>query len=158
MRLRIACIALTALATSLAAAGGTAAAAGRSSTPCHSTVSLGLLPAWARSGFSDPRPRMRYAVGNSGAIAALVFGYPLQSPPDAKRNNKILWVVHRQFAFGDLHILAQRMRGTTRIGKSVAQSVPGGPGPSIIDLPAPGCWRMTLTWTHGRDTLDLRYS
>jgi len=43
--------------------------------------------------------------------------------------------------------------------------VGGGPGPSIIDLPATGCWRFTLTWsTFGlssgpsfRDTLDLRY-
>jgi hypothetical protein len=101
---------------------------------------------------------MRYAVGRSDAIAALVFGYPLQSPPGASRNNKILWVSRKQFRFGDLHISAQRTRGATRVGRPVERSVAGGPGPSIIGLPAPGCWRLTLAWSDGRDTLDLRYS
>ncbi len=141
------------------------AAADGSAMPCRSAITTGPIPAWARAGFSDKVPRMPHAVGRSGAIAALVFGYPLQSPPDAKRNNKILWVSRTPAqpqsagaAPHALHIRAQRMRGTTRIGRPVERSVARGPGPSIIDLPAPGCWRLTLTWSHGRDTLDLRYS
>jgi hypothetical protein len=58
------------------------------------------------------------------------------------------------------------MQGATSVGTPVARRVPGGPGPSIIDLPAAGCWRFTLTWrpegatAPGKtvtDTLDLRY-
>jgi len=35
--------------------------------------------------------------------------------------------------------------------------VPGGPGPSIIDLPRPGCWRLALTWPEHTDTMVLGY-
>jgi hypothetical protein len=35
--------------------------------------------------------------------------------------------------------------------------VPGGPGPSIINLPAPGCWTLHLSWSGHRDELKLRY-
>ena len=35
---------------------------------------------WARSGFSDPRPRMPYVVGDDGAIAAILFAQPLTTP------------------------------------------------------------------------------
>jgi hypothetical protein len=151
-------IALAAVAVAAAAGDRPAPAADRSGAPCSSAVAKGVLPVWARDGFSDPKPRLPHVLGRSGAIAALVFGYPLQSPPLANRNNKILWVARKQFRFGDLHIRAQRMSGTVRIGRPVERSVAGGPGPSIIDLPAPGCWRLTLAWTHGHDTLDLRYS
>ena len=105
-------------------------------------------------------------LGRSGGILAILFAPPLHSPPAADRNNKILWVARKRFDFGDMRIRAQRMQGTTRIGKPIARRVAGGPGPSIIDLPAAGCWRFTLTWrTQGgtsaargfSDTLDLRY-
>src|SRR4051794_4067777 len=43
---------------------------------CHSAVHHGILPTWARTGFSDPRPRLPHVIGRSGEIAALVFGYP----------------------------------------------------------------------------------
>jgi hypothetical protein len=35
--------------------------------------------------------------------------------------------------------------------------IAGGPGPSIVNLPTPGCWRLTLGWAGQVDTLDLRY-
>ncbi len=37
----------------------------------------------------------------------------------------------------------------------VRREVPGGPGPSELDLPAPGCWHLRLTWRGQSDTLDL---
>jgi len=124
-------------------------------TACHSTARVGVLPPWARSGFSDPRPRMRYALGRSGQIAAILWG-SLNSPPAADHNNKILWVSRTPVA-GTLHIHAQRMSGTKRLGAPVSREVAGGPGPSIIDLPESGCWRMTLRWAGRTDHLDLRY-
>jgi hypothetical protein len=126
---------------------------------CRAAVVDGVLPAWARSGFSDPKPRLPYVLGRSRRIAALLFGRPLRSPPAADHNNKILWVSRAPSVAGsDLRIRAQRMRGSAPVGRAVARRVDGSPGPSIIDLPAPGCWRLTLRWSGRVDTLDLRYS
>jgi hypothetical protein len=36
--------------------------------------------------------------------------------------------------------------------------VRGGPGPSGINLPAPGCWRLALRWSGRTDELDLQYA
>jgi hypothetical protein len=130
------------------------------STPaCRSVVRQGVLPSWARTGFSDARPRLPHVLGRSGEIAALVFGYPLRSPPDKDRGNKILWVSRRDVrALSDLRIHAQRMDGRRRVGRAVTRVVVGGPGPSGINLPAPGCWRLTLRWSGRTDELDLQYA
>jgi hypothetical protein len=137
-----------------------AAAAASPSTPaCHSVVRQGVLPTWARTGFSDPRPRLPHVLGRSGEIAALVFGYPLRSPAAKDRGNKILWVSRRDVkALSDLRIHAQRMDGRRRVGRPVTRVVVGGPGPSGINLPAPGCWRLTLRWSGRVDELDLQYA
>jgi hypothetical protein len=125
---------------------------------CHSQVGQATPPVWARSGFSGPRPRIPYAVGRSGQIAAIVFGYPLRSPPAQGRNNKILWVSKTwPKKPAPLWIRAQLMDGTRAIGAPVRHIVPGGPGPSTIDLPEAGCWRLTLTWSGRKDSLDLAY-
>jgi hypothetical protein len=125
---------------------------------CASDVRVRVLPTWARGGFSDRTPTMPYALGASDRIAAVVFGYPLLSPPGKTRNNKILWVSHAPTRpLSDLSIRAQRMSGSRPVGPVVTRTVTGGPGPSIIDLPAAGCWRLALTWSGRHDTLDLRY-
>ena len=139
-----------------------AVASPASSSPtaaCHSVVARGVLPSWARTGFSDPRPRLPHVLGRSHQIAALVFGYPLRSPPLKDRGNKILWVSRRAVKpLSDLRIHAQRMAGRHRVGRPVTRVVAGGPGPSGINLPAPGCWRLTLRWSGRTDELDLQYA
>lgn len=133
---------------------GSAAAA----QACASGVSSGVLPQWARAGFSGSQPRMPYELGRSGRIAAIVFGYPLLSPPGKTRSNKILWVErHASHTPTALWIRAQRMSGTRAVGGAVTRVVAHGPGPSIVNLPASGCWRLTVTWSGRSDTLDLRY-
>jgi hypothetical protein len=125
---------------------------------CHSAVRHGVLPTWARTGFSSPRPRLPHVLGRSGEIAALVFGYPLHAPPLEDRSNKILWVSHRAVKRGsDLRIHAQLMRGRQRVGRPVVRVVAGGPGPSGINLPTAGCWRLALQWSGRTDHLDLQY-
>ncbi|MFZ0386042.1 MAG: hypothetical protein WAL22_10285 [Solirubrobacteraceae bacterium] len=125
---------------------------------CRSAVRIGVLPVWARAGFSDARPRMPYEVGASGRIAAIQWG-ALNSPASHNHNNKILWVSHVFTHPGSsLRIRAQRMTGTRRDGSAVRRTVLGGPGPSIINLPAPGCWRLTLRWSGWTDQLDLQYT
>lgn len=158
---------LIALASSVACAAALLGCSGsHAGTPattaaipaCHSQVLKGVLPTWARTGFSDPRPRLPHVLGRSGRIAALVFGYPLQSPPSKTRNNKILWVSKGPLKeLSNLRISAQRMDGSRLVGRPVRRLVVGGPGPSIIDLPAAGCWRMGLAWSGRRDQLDLTY-
>jgi hypothetical protein len=143
-----------------AVAIGVAPAGASPSIPaCHSAVRKGVLPTWARTGFSAPRPRMPHVLGRSGEIAALVFAYPLRSPPVKNRGNKILWVSRRDVKpLSDLRIHAQRMDGRRRVGRPVTRVVMGGPGPSGINLPAPGCWRLTLRWSGRTDELDLQYA
>ena len=46
-----------AMAVAPAGAGSSPAAA------CHSAVHKGVLPSWARTGFSDPRPRLPHVIG-----------------------------------------------------------------------------------------------
>ena len=135
--------------------GGHAAA---SAPSCGSPVLMGVLPVWARGGFSDPHPKLPHVLGRSGGIAALVFGYPLFSPPSKVRSNKILWVSKGPVkSLSNLRISAQRMDGDHAVGRPVRRLVIGGPGPSIIDLPAAGCWRLSLAWSGRRDQLDLTY-
>jgi hypothetical protein len=125
---------------------------------CRAQVERGVLPVWARGGFSERRPRMPHVIGRSGDIAAILFTDPLLAPLSPKRRNKILWVSRLPVRGSDLKIRAQRMEGARAAGRPVARLVKGGPGPSYVDLPAPGCWRLTLRWSGHRDSLDLRYA
>ncbi len=112
-----------------------------------------VVPEWARTGFSDPEPRMPLVLGKDGKIVAIVFGSPLYAPPKADRSNKILWVSHEKIdGISDLKIRATRAGD----GKVADRKVPGGPGPSLIDLPE-GCWKLQLSWSGHTDELDLRY-
>ena len=147
-----------ALAVVTVVAGAVPAGARSDTSRCHSQVSRAVLPIWARGGFSGPQPRMPHAVGRSGQIAAIVFGYPLRSPPAQGRNNKILWVSRTQAkTIAPFWIRAQRMDGARPVGAPVRHIVSTGPGPSIVDLPEAGCWRFTLSWSGRKDSLDLAY-
>lgn len=156
-------LAFLALALTVTACGSTnpshpSDAASLSASACDPQVDRGVLPVWARSGFTDPEPIMPHEIGRSGEIAAILFGDPLSSPPSTEHTNKILWVARDGYASAPrLMISAQRMNGPASVGAPVERQVDGGPGPSIVDLPDPGCWRLTLTWADQTDTLDLEY-
>jgi hypothetical protein len=119
---------------------------------CVDPVPSRVLPDWARAGFTDPRPRMPYVLGDSGGIAAILFAQPLTAPPSVGHGNKILWV-SRVSDDSPLHITATLQDGSATATRVVAD----GPGPSIIDLPRPGCWHLTLQWADETDTLNLAY-
>lgn len=121
---------------------------------CPDRLVPALLPVWARAGFTDPEPRMPYVASGSGQLVAILFTDGLYAPPKADQANKILWVTPiPNTPAGPLKISAQR-DGTSQV---VAREVPGGPGPSTVDLPGPGCWHLTLHWGGAADTIDLRY-
>ncbi|GIH06893.1 hypothetical protein Rhe02_49600 [Rhizocola hellebori] len=121
-------------------------------TVCGSPVEKGPLPEWAQAGFSGDSS-MPHVMGDQGEIVAAIFAYPLAVVRPDGSNNKILWVPKTAFPTGDL-VIEARLDGSD---VSANRSVPGGPGPSIIDLPQPGCWRLTLTWPEHTDTMDLVY-
>jgi hypothetical protein len=110
------------------------------------------LPTWARAGFSGDATAI-HVLGERGDIAAVLFGYPLRQPPEQGRNNKILWVSRVEHP-GDTLVVEAHLNGT---GPAVRREVPGGPGPSIIDLPSAGCWKLDLTWSGNRDAVWLTY-
>ena len=114
--------------------------------PCRATIHHDVLPVWMRGGFSGPKPRVPYAVGSKGAIGAVIFGWPLKSPPLPSRSNKILWVPrHYAKTIAPFWIRLQLMRGNQAVGAPIRKIISTGPGPSIVDVPAAGCWRLTLT-------------
>jgi hypothetical protein len=130
--------------------------------PCSAAVRRDVLPEWARAGFSDPSPSgIPYVLGAEGEILGVIFGYPLTAPPTGTgRANKILWNANpaagpdSDGTPSNALTIEARLAGTDEV---VQREVPGGPGPSIIDLPRPGCWQLTLTWANHTDTLDLQY-
>lgn len=126
---------------------------------CGSVVDHEVLPRWARRGFSDAQPNPPHVFSASHQMVAVLFGDPLTSPPPRRRSNKILWISQAPTEPGsDLRLSAQRIDGARLVRPIIGQVVVGGPGPSVINMPAPGCWRLTLRWSGRTDTIDLRYA
>lgn len=98
---------------------------------------------------------MPHVLSDKGDMAAILWDShrPLAAPPAADRNNKILWVAKIGKGAGPLEIRAA-LEGT---GLTVSRTVEPAPGPSIVDLPSPGCWSFALTWGRHRDHLELGY-
>jgi hypothetical protein len=116
-------------------------------------VQTGVLPTWAQAGFNPPTQPMPHVLGANGDIVAILFGQPLWSPARGDRANKILWVSRVDRGGDALKIVA------TLNGSSIAatRDVAGGPGPSIIDLPAAGCWSFALSWSDHLDRMSIPY-
>ena len=154
----------TVLLASLAVSGCTGNPPHRDPTPtvtasqpstatCTTSVQTGVLPTWAQGGFNPPTRPMPHVLGANGDIVAILFGQPLRSPARAERANKILWVSRVDHGGDALKIKA------TLNGSSIAatRNVAGRPGPSIIDLPAAGCWSFALSWSHHLDRMSIPY-
>jgi hypothetical protein len=123
-------------------------------TGCGKAPETGPLPAWARSGFSDDGSGVPHVFGHKGDILGVLFGQTLHSPPAPDRNNKILWVSRLPLIPSDPLKITATLDGTT---ETADRTVPGGPGPSIVDLPKPGCWHLALAWSGHTETIDLVY-
>jgi hypothetical protein len=134
----------------------TAQAGAVTSNGCAGQPPVSPLPVWARAGFSPPDQAMPHVMGQAGNIVAILWASrdALHSPPLQSRNNKILWVSRVPLTTADPLIIKATLAGSTR---ETTAYVPGGPGPSIIDLPAPGCWTLHLSWSGHTDELQLRY-
>lgn len=120
--------------------------------PVSACVALqaGAPPVWARAGFTG-RSYPPHATSAGGNLVAIVWG-ELSAPPAEDHSNKILWV-YRGGAPGDMHVTAH-LEGSDRV---VTKEIPVGP--SIVDMPAAGCWRMDLTIGGSiHDEINLRWT
>jgi hypothetical protein len=131
---------------------------------CSSVVRTDVLPEWAWAGFSNPRAGgVPYVLGDRGDMVAVLFGQPLSAPEAKDHANKILWVSRQgQIPLAPLKISATVLRPRMYPGGdvgTVSRSIDGGPGPSYLDLPWPGCWHLELSWDNGKqhDSMDLVY-
>jgi hypothetical protein len=134
-------------------ADAVAGPAGPAATGCATDVAPAPLPGWARSGFTPPDQAVPYVVGEGGTILGVLFGQPLSAPPAPDRGNKILWITRDTHPAGPLTITAA-LDGTTTVA---SREIPDGPGPSLVDLPTPGCWRLTLAWPGHTDRVTVAY-
>jgi hypothetical protein len=123
-------------------------------TGCGKAPETGPLPTWARAGFSDDGAGVPHVFGRKGDILGVLFGRTLSAPPAADRNNKILWVSRLPLIPSDPLKITATLDGTA---ETADRTVPGGPGPSIVDLPKPGCWHLALAWSGHTETIDLTY-
>ncbi|MEE3921497.1 hypothetical protein V2I01_34350 [Micromonospora sp. BRA006-A] len=122
---------------------------------CAERLETGRLPDWADAGFTgDTRvrhvsapgatswrscSRTRWCTRAATARTTRSSGWRPAGPEPAPRT--------------PLVITATRDGTDTPVVREVA----GGPGPSIVDLPAAGCWRLRLDWSGRTDTMDLVY-
>lgn len=135
---------------------GSSAVPGEQPGACRTTYPASPLPEWAGAGFSAPEPSVPHVLGDAGDIVAIVWvaEHPLSAPPQAGKNNKILWVARTGAADGPLVIRAT----SARTGETVSRTVEPAPGPSVVDLPSPGCWSFDLAWGGHHDHLRLGYA
>src|SRR6516162_11711971 len=104
----------------------------------------GPLPVWARGGFHPPGMSIGHVMGVRDDIVAILWGGPktsLYAPPRKDQNNKILWVARRPLPVMSPSPMTIRatLTGTHLVARRV---LPTGPGPSLVNLPAPGCWTL----------------
>jgi hypothetical protein len=120
----------------------------------------GPLPVWARGGFHPPGMPIGHVMGVRGDIVAILWGGPktsLYAPPHKDQNNKILWVARLPLPVMSLAPMTIRatLNGTHLVA---SRELPNGPGPSSVNLPAPGCWTLNLRWAGHQDQVDLWYT
>lgn len=133
-----------------------AAGAALASAGCPAAPPVSPLPVWARSGFHPPDTPMPHVMGADGNIVAILWAPrdALHAPPLTSPANKILWVSRLTVRPGAPFRIEARLDGTSR---TAAVVLPYGPGPSYVDLPAPGCWTLNLSWSGHHDQVRLRY-
>jgi hypothetical protein len=91
--------------------------------------------------------------------AGFLFGHPLRAGNPANPSNKILWVVASPRDGMPLRLSGHPIGASAPVVTSTwpANASPGEIYPSIINVPAPGCWHFTLSWKGHTDAVDLNY-
>lgn len=126
---------------------------GAADVPCTYKVIKSDLPTWARAGFrGPPYNAFPFVTSNRGDIVAVLFGSMLAPPPSATEGqNKVLWVPKDPSA-GALTVDAHLVGTSENVDIGDISF-----GPSYVDVPKPGCWRLTLHWIGPTETVDIVY-
>jgi hypothetical protein len=99
-----------------------------------------------------------YALAAGATAAAFFFADPLRAGHPTNPTNKVLWIV-RFPRHGNPLVITARFGADPSVIVGIRRPADSGPGeiyPSYIDLPRPGCWRLTLAWGPHRSNIDLR--
>jgi hypothetical protein len=103
---------------------------------------------------------MPYALASGDDVVAFFFTHPLLAgrARPGEPQNKVLWAVRSPEGRMPLEIVA---RSPDRDARAIAVSADTGGGQgeiqrSIVDLPTPGCWRLSLRWGAHQATIDFR--
>jgi len=108
----------------------------------------------AAAGYNAPKD-LRYAISDDGNAAGFLFSDPLK----ATAKPKIFWVMHLARAGQPLTITAHPADASTPV-VTVTEPADSGPGevyPSIVDVPSPGCWVLSLQWAGHTSSVSLQY-
>jgi hypothetical protein len=139
--------AAVAFVTGFPAGGPTMAAATGACVPAP--ILRGAPPPWTSSAWADsPGFRLPYSVA-SGRSAAAFFWVTLRAGSPTNPANKVLWVMRYPRRGSPLRISARDGAKPALTVRSSwpADSSPGEIYPSYLNLPKPGCWRLTLRWS-----------
>ncbi len=118
----------------------------------------GPHPAWIDTAAKgDSLPPTPYVVAEPGIAAWFLSASPLRGPVATDHGNKIIWVLDGDRSGDGLH-----MHVTDASSGVSPQDLfwPWPPGPLVgsgINVPAPGCWRVDLTWGARSARVFLRY-
>jgi hypothetical protein len=117
-------------------------------------VSRDALPVWARGGFNGDGSGTPHVISENGDLIAILFDYPPSSSSDPQEGTKILWKSRpQQQPMQPLQIEATLAGTSTPVMRQIRE----GAGPSRVQLPAAGCWRLVLSWSGHQDRMTLQF-
>jgi hypothetical protein len=144
----IACLGLVAAAALPASAATGSAASSCPASPVHYERLAGVGPALASLPWIAPQPRSAGLVGHLFYYGPLRWGrsrvrdfriYSGGTAPGGRLQMKILWSGPERLAGRRLVVRGTRLGRPGRFVRTLAV------GPSIVNVPRPGCWRLALT-------------
>jgi hypothetical protein len=120
----------------------------------------GRPPAWTAAAWSDSSPgfTVPYALASGDAAGAFFFAPRLRAGHPENPSNKVLWIVRYPRNGHPLMITARPSTDPSEVVRisRPADSSPGEIYPSEVDLPRPGCWRLSLAWGSHRAYIDVQ--
>lgn len=135
------------------------------STGCGDTVVYsGDVPAWliaagGGSGAPSGAPTyLPYVIADPPIAGGYLFAFPLHS--GSHDPSKILWAMGLPRDGSDLVIRAHPLTASRPVITETlpADSSPGEIYPDGLEVPAAGCWQLTLSWSGHQALLDLAYT
>jgi len=126
---------------------------------CEETpIQRAALPEWTAS--ANP-PDLPFVMSVEENLVGVLFANPLRAgePDPNGPSNKILWIAREPRDGMPLELVLTPLEGA---GDPVtvtqpANSSPGEIYPSIVTVPAPGCWAVTASWNENTATLALPF-